>query len=74
MTAFTVRIGSRSIVSMLWLAGKSFILMADFWRGVGACGGSMVPREFSSNTSKAVGNQGAILEPVDHKKDLYGFV
>ena len=68
------RIESPSIVSMRWRDWKNFILTADFlgrdFRMWGINGTARVLIEYT----KAVRNQGLLLEPVDIKKDLYGFV
>ena len=67
-------IGSRSIVSMRWRGWKNFTLTADCLGRDLRCGVINGTRRVLIEYTKKVRNKGLILDPVDIKKDLYGFV
>ena len=74
MTALLVRIKSRSIVSMRWRGWKNFTSTADFLGTDLGCGGINGTARVLIEYTNAVRDKGLLLEPVDIKKDLYGFV
>ena len=59
---------------MRWRGWKNFILTADFLGRDLGCGGINGTARVLIEYTKAVRDKGLLLEPVDIKKDLYGFV